>query len=152
MHRRQCLALTGATLSTTVAGCSFLGAGAGDGTPTETLSTPERRIAAFRSSLESAGHELATVDLDEDILVAEYRSDAATEDAVLEEATDLAVAFLESLAADMDAAWLEAWLLDADGEERAVYAVHESWAREWDAGDRSDAEFFGRIEETISWQ
>lgn len=152
MHRRQFLALTGASLSTTVAGCSFLGGGMGDGTPTETLSTPERHTAAFRSSLEEAGHELEAIELDGDILVAEYRSDAETEEAVVEESEAFAVAFLEALAAGMDAEWLEAWLLDDEGEERAVFTIHESWAREWDAGERTDAEFFGRIEDTISWQ
>lgn len=152
MHRRQFLALTGATLSTTAAGCSFLGGGTGEGTPTETLSTPERHVAAFRSSLASADRDLASAELDGDILVAEYPSDAATEDDVLEEVEDFAVAFLEALAAGMDAAWLEAWLLDGEGEERAVYTIHESWAREWDEGERSDDEFFGRVADTISWQ
>lgn len=152
MHRRQYLALSGATLSTTVTGCSVLDAALGDGTPTETLSPTERRLETFRSTLESADYVLGETALNDGILTVEYESDAETETAVLEEAEPVALAFLEVLEDGMDAEWLEAWLLDADGEERAVYTVHETWAREWDSGERTDQAFFGRIEQSITWQ
>lgn len=152
MDRRQYLALSGATLSTTVAGCSFLGDGTGDGTPTETLSPSERRIADFRSALESADYVVGDVGLDDGILSVEYESGSETESAVIDESEEVVLAFLEALEDDMDAEWLEAWLRDAEGEVRAVYTVHEIWVREWDGGERSDEEFFGRVEETISWQ
>lgn len=152
MHRRQYLALSGATLSTTVTGCSILDAALGDGTPTETPSPTERRLEAFRSSLESAGHVLGETALHDGILTVEYESSAETETAILEEVEPIALAFLEVLEDGMDAEWLEAWLLDADAEERAVYTIHETWVREWDSGERTEQEFFGRIEQSINWQ
>lgn len=152
MIRRQYLAISAATLSTTVAGCGFLGDGTGDGTPTETLSTPERRLSDFRSALESEEYVLGEVALDDGILMVEYESAAETDAAVIEESEPVVGAFLGALEDGMDAEWLEAWLIDAEGEPRAVYTVHESWAREWDEGAKSDEEFFGRIEESLSWQ
>lgn len=156
MIRRQYLALSAATLSTTVAGCSFLGDGTGDGngdgTPTETPSPPESRLADFRSALESADFVLGEVELDDGILMVEYESAAETEAAVLEESEPVVRAFLAALDGGMDAEWLEAWLIDGEGQARAVYTVHESWARDWDEGAKSDEEFFGRIRESLSWQ
>lgn len=152
MHRRQYLALSGATLSTITAGCTFLGGGDGDETPTETLSPRERRLADFRSALESEDYALGELELDDGILMVEYESDAETESAVAEESEPVVVAFLEALEAGLDAEWLEAWLVDAEGDARAVYTVHESWVRAWDDGERSDEEFFGTIEENVSWQ
>lgn len=152
MNRRQYLAISGASLSSIAAGCTFLGDGADEGTSTSTLTGTDRHLESVRSALESEGFTLGRLALDDDILVVEYESDAQTEAAVTAESEAVVVAFLEALEAGLDAVWLEAWLIDGDGDARAVYTVHESWARAWDSGEESDEEFFGRIEENVSWQ
>lgn len=150
MDRRQYLALSGAAVAPLVAGCNLIGTT--DETPTPTPGTTEERLAALRSSLEEAGFELGVVELDGDILVVEYHSDAAGEEAVVAEAEPVVRAYRQALEWGLEVEWLEAWLLDADGRTRAVYTVHESWVRAWADGETSDAEFFGRVAESLSWQ
>lgn len=150
MDRRQYLALSGAAVAPLVAGCNLIGTT--DETPTPTPGTTAERLAALRSTLEEAGFELGVVELDGDILVVEYHSEAADEDAVLAEAEPVVSAYREALEWGLAVEWLEAWLLDADGGARAVYTVHEDRVRAWADGEISDQEFFDSVAESLSWQ
>lgn len=152
MDRRQYLALSGAALSSIAAGCSYLGDGGGDGTPTESGSVSGPRPEEVRSALESEGFEMGAASLDDGILSIEYASEGQTEAEVAAEAEPVVRAFLDALEAGMDAEWLEAWLVDGEDGTRAVYTVHESRVRAWGDGEESDEEFFGHIESEVSWQ
>lgn len=168
MRRRQYLASTCIALSIAVAGCNDNGDGEsngddaspnGDDTPTEEPNGDEtpangdedesEALASFRDAIEASGYEIASLDVEDDIVVVEYYSDATDDEAVREEISDVAPAFADGIDDGWEVEWLEVWLLDRDGDRAyGSYTVYAGWAAEWTAGERSDDEFFDRVLET----
>ncbi len=161
MQRRQYLALSTTALAALAAGCTGGdgddGAadddgdqngddeddGIDDGGPTPTPA--EDNLNAFRNDVEGAGFEVLDLYEEDGIVTLDYTSDAADEDAVVEEAEPILEAFGDQLAAGWEVEWLEVWLIGEDGSETASYILMAQWVADWHAGESSDDEFFDQV-------
>lgn len=107
-------------------------------------------VQSFRETLEAEGYEVLDAWEEDGVVTLEYQSDAADDDAVVDEAAPIMEAFADKLEGGWDVDWLEVWLMHDDGSENADYTVMASSVRDWRDGELSDGEFFDQIREEVT--
>jgi hypothetical protein len=107
--------------------------------------TDEEHVAALRSEIDERNVEVIDIELAEEIVTVEHGTQGEPNDAV----ANVAMAFVERIAAEWNVERLDGYLRDDLGNDWAWHAEAE-WAEAYAEGDIGPEEYGTKIRKTLS--
>jgi hypothetical protein len=137
MNRRTFVTGTATVATLGVAGCL--------GDEEEQPRTDDEHVDALRAEIDDRGIEVLDVQLAENVVEVEHRTQGEPNDAI----ADIAMAFVERIAEEWDVERLDGYLRDELGNDWAWHAEAE-WAEAYADGEIGPEEYGERLRGTLS--